>query len=138
MHNNTIDQLQVRLRAAREAAFEVHGALLEVTRRDYERDYGRVGDAATLLKLVTTEPAFAWLRPLTAAIADADALLASPDFDPDHLRVLVQAITQLLKADSEGAPFQRRYYAAIQASPDVAVTHCQANRRMRVTEVSWT
>lgn len=138
MHHNTTDQLQARLRAAREAAFEVHGALLEITRRDYERDFGRVSDAATLLKLVTTEPAFSWLRPLTAAIADADAVLASPDFEPDHLRVLVQAITQLLKADSEGAPFQRRYFAAIQASPDVAVTHCQANKRLRAVEVSWT
>lgn len=138
MYPKTNDHLQARLRAAREAAFDVHGALLETTRREYERDFGRVADAATLLKLVTTEPAFSWLRPLTAAIADADAVLASREPETGHLRVLVEAITQLLKADAEGAPFQRRYFNAIQASPDVAVVHCQASRRLRAVEVSWT
>ncbi len=130
--------LHARLHLAREAAFEIHGVLLEATRREYERDFGRVADAATLLKLVTSEPAFSWIRPLTAAIADADELLASSEPEPGHMRVLVEAITQLLKADAEGAPFQRRYHNAIQASPDVAVTHCQAIRRLRGITVTWT
>lgn len=137
-HTNT-EQLQIALRDAREAAFEVHGALLEATRRDYERDFGRVSDAATLLKVVTTEPAFAWLRPLTAAIADADALLADAEaMPPGHARVLLSAIGQLLSADLEGTEFQRRYCAVIQGSPDVAVAHGRAVGRLRRTPVSWT
>ena len=139
MHSNNIDHLHTALRDAREAAFDVHGALLEATRRDYERDFGRVSDAATLLKVVTSEPAFAWLRPLTAAIADADALLADPaNLPPGHARVLLAAIGGLLRADVEGTPFQRRYCAVIQASPDVAVTHGRALRSLRATAVAWT
>lgn len=138
MHTNDIDHLHAALRDAREAAFDVHGALLEATRRDYERDFGRVSDAATLLKVVTSEPAFAWLRPLTAAIADADALLADPARLPaGHTRVLLAAIGHLLRADVEGTAFQRRYCAVIQASPDVAVTHGKAAGRLRMVPVSW-
>ena len=133
------DHLQLALREAREAAFAVHGALLEATRREYERDFGRVSDAATLLKLVTSEPAFAWLRPLTAAIADADALLAAPSaIPPGHARVLLTAIGDLLRADIEGTAFQRRYCAVIQASPEVAVTHGRAMGRLRMGAVKWT
>jgi hypothetical protein len=133
------EQVHSALRQAREAAFDVHGALLQATRRDYEREFGRVADAASLLKVVTTEPAFAWLRPLTAVIADADALLADPTEQPaGHARVLLAAISALLHADVEGTPFQRRYCQAIQASPDVAVTHGRAVGRLRSGPVSWT
>jgi hypothetical protein len=126
------EQLQLALRAARDAAYDVHGALLEATRRDYERDFGRVSDAAALLKLVTSEPAFAWLRPLTAAIADADALLAEAgDMPVAHAKVLLAAIGDLLRADMDGTHFQKKYCAVIQASPDVAVTHGMALRQLR-------
>lgn len=124
------------LDATRTAALTVHAALLESTRRDYEREFGRVGDAATLLTLVTSEPTFAWLRPLTAAIADIDACLA--DRDPAALgraRVLETAVRGLLRADAEGTPFQRRYLEAIQASADVAVTHRQALTAMHARPV---
>ncbi|HRP07476.1 MAG TPA: hypothetical protein PLL69_03220 [Gemmatimonadales bacterium] len=140
MHNSS-DETMIRdsLRAARGAAFEVHGALLELVRRDYERDFGRVQDAMTLLKLATSEPAFAWLRPLTAAIADADAVLVEKhEHDVRHARVLLASITELLRADEGGSDFQRRYHAAIQASPDVAVTHCRAVQGMRNAMVRWT
>lgn len=134
----TTDQLHLALRDARDAAFEVHGALLEATRRDYERDFGRVSDAATLLKVVTSEPAFAWLRPLTAAIANADELLTAPDRMPaGHAKVLLAAIGDLLRADVDGTPFQRKYCAVIQASPDVAVTHGRAAGQLWSVPVSW-
>jgi hypothetical protein len=138
MTNSTHTQLERALRDARNAAFEVHGALLEATRREYERDFGRVSDAATLLKVITTEPAFAWLRPLTAAIADADAVLMDPaSVEPAHRRVLLAALGDLLRADEAGTAFQRRYCATIQASPEVAFAHGVAQRRLRQEVVSW-
>lgn len=135
------DETTIRdsLRAARSAAFEIHGALLELVRRDYERDFGRIEDAVTFLKVVTSEPAFAWMRPLTAAIADADAVLVDRHgTDIQHARVLLASIMELLRADEAGSDFQRRYHAAIQASPDVAVTHCKATAQMRSANVRWT
>jgi hypothetical protein len=138
-NTNHTDQLHLALREARDAAFDVHGALLEATRREYERDFGRVPDAATLLKVVTSEPAFAWLRPLTAAIADADELLTSPRQVPEgHARVLLAAIRDLLRADVEGTQYQRRYCAVIQASPEVAVVHGTAQRALRSVAIAWT
>lgn len=138
-NTNTNDQLQLALREARNAALDVHATLLEATRRNYERDFGRVPDAATLLKVVTSEPAFAWLRPLTAAIADADALLADPrGASIGHAKVLLEAIGTLLRADVEGTPFQRQYCETIQASPDVAVVHGRARTRLQSQQVRWT
>jgi hypothetical protein len=124
--------LRAALGDARTAALAVHGSLLDDTRRVYEREHGRIADAATLLTLLTSEPAFAWLRPLTAAIADVDACLADPE--PGALergRLLGTALQELLRADAAGSPFQRRYFATIQASPDVAVVHGKAMATMR-------
>jgi hypothetical protein len=129
-HSSAI--IRAALGDARTAAIAVHASLLDDARRAYERDHGRIADAATLLTLLTSEPAFAWLRPLTAAIADVDACLADPD--PEALergRVLGTALEALLRADAMGSPFQRRYFAAIQASPDVAVVHGQAMATLR-------
>jgi hypothetical protein len=52
--------------------------------------------------------------------------------------VLLSAIIQLLRADVDGSPFQRRYCAFIQASPDVAVAHGRAAVQLRSVPVSWT
>lgn len=127
MQHRDHDTLRATLGDARNAALAVHSSLLEASRRQYERDHGRIADAATLLTLLTSEPAFAWLRPLTAAIADADACLM--DHDPMAMvrgRMLATALRDLLRADAEGTPFQRRYHDIIQASPEVAVVHGQA------------
>jgi hypothetical protein len=124
--------LRADLGEARAAALAVHATLLEQARRQYERDHGRIADAATLLTVVTSDPAFAWLRPLTATIADVDACLVDPD--PGALgraRVLGVALRELLRPDAVGSVFQRRYHEAIQASPDVAVVHGKAMARLR-------
>jgi hypothetical protein len=124
--------IRTELGEARAAALAVHGSLLEQARREYEREHGRVADAATLLTVVTSEPTFAWLRPLTAAIADLDACLCDPE--PDAIgrgRVLGTALRELLRADALGSPFQRRYHSVIQASPEVAVVHGRAMATLR-------
>lgn len=131
-------ELTPTLRAARDAAVAIHGSLLEETRRGWEREHGRVQNGAILLKLVTTEPAFAWLNPLTALIADIDEVLhdGSPDA-MDRGRLLLTAVGDLLRANESGSYFQRRYYSAIQASPDVAVNHRRAMTEMRGRVVKW-
>jgi hypothetical protein len=53
---------------------DLHQALVDAMRRDYERTSGRLSDGEFLEALVN-DPAFAWLRPLTALIVRLDELL---------------------------------------------------------------
>jgi hypothetical protein len=122
------------LARARDAALAVHGELLAFAQRDYEREHGRVESGLALLRLVAEDPAFACLRPLTAMVASVDEALVDrePGTAARH-QVLLNAMVNLLRADAEGSEFQRRYFAAIQVSPDIAVVHRRAVRAMRAT-----
>lgn len=130
-YNTGPDRHEVK--SAREAALTVHATLLDLTRIQYEREHGRVGDGLSLWQLVANDPAFAWLSPLTSLIAGMDEVLVDKEARTGEARVLVNAVRDLLRADANGGPFQRRYFEAVQTSPDVAVVHRQAvqtlNRR---------
>ena len=67
MQNQTIatDALIARL-------LELHSALLDITRAEYEREHGAIQGSSAYLQLVTGDPAFAWLRPLSRLIVDLD------------------------------------------------------------------
>ncbi|HET9134777.1 MAG TPA: hypothetical protein VFN90_10760 [Gemmatimonadales bacterium] len=126
-HHSTAD-----LARARDAALAVHGELLSLVQREYEREHGRVESGLKLLRLVAEDPWFAWIRPLTAMVASVDEALVDPA--PAMLgrhQVLLAALADLLRADETGSDFQRRYFAAIQASPDIAVAHRRAVQAMR-------
>jgi hypothetical protein len=139
MQSDRANQLTGNLQAVRRAAIDVHGSLLELTRREYERENGRISDSATLLKLITTEPAFAWLNPLTALIADIDEVLHDHRLEArQRIPLLLRAVEDLLRADESGSYFQRRYLAAIQASPDVAVDHRRTISQLRSKPLTWT
>src|SRR5881227_2933042 len=56
---------------------EVHRALVQATRKSYERDTGKfAGAPAELLRLLTEDPYFAWLHTMSELIVDLDSLLA--------------------------------------------------------------
>lgn len=131
--------LQHTLITTRHSALAVHGALLETTRRGWERRHGRIADAATLLRLITDDPEFAWLDPLTTLIASLDE--AIHDGTPESLdrgRRLAQAIVDLLRADEVGSGFQARYYRELNASADLAVVAARARPGLQASPVSWT
>jgi hypothetical protein len=123
----------------RAAALEIHAALVETTRRAWERRHGRVAGGMALFKLVTEDPEFAWLAPLTSVISELDAALADPAPESvQRARLLVRALDDLLRADAEGGPFQSRYDRELQASPELAVTVARARRALRGPVVTWT
>lgn len=133
-----MSDLRNSLAQTRMSAFAVHGALLETTRRGWERRHGRIPDAATLLRLLTEDPEFAWLSPLTTLIASLDAALH--DASPEALgraQRLAQAIVDLLRADESGSTFQSRYFRELNASPDLAVVAARARPGLQALPVAW-
>jgi hypothetical protein len=102
----------------RQALLQLHRTLLEADRRDYERLRGRVSDGE-FLEAVLKDPYFAWLGPLTGAIALLDELEAD---GKEAGRDWLQRLRALL-TPAGGEDFHRRYEASLQRHPEVVVAH---------------
>ncbi|MES2525312.1 MAG: hypothetical protein V4617_21655 [Gemmatimonadota bacterium] len=116
------DQL-ARLEQARTSLLRVHRALLEVERARYEKVRGRIANNSAFLQLVISDPWFDWLRPMAQLVllidertSDKKSILGSVE-----AKALFDRARSLLRADIEGDAFQRLYYQAVQASPELAV-----------------
>ena len=66
---------QQRLATVREALLRLHKALLDSERASYEKAFGRIASSYQFLQLLTTDPWFAWLQPVTQLVAAMDELL---------------------------------------------------------------
>lgn len=104
----------------RENLLELHKTLLDAVRVDYEREHGRVETAGALLQLVVSDPAFAWLRPLSQLIVAIDEL--EPEAGPKVVGEMVEALVE------RDAKFSQTYRAWLQASPHVVMQHSKTMR----------
>jgi hypothetical protein len=112
-----------RLDGARDQLLRVHRALLETERARYERVRGRIATNSAFLQLVISDPWFDWLRPMAQLVLLIDERTSdkkSP-LGATEAKALLDRARALLRADSDGDAFQRLYYQAVQASPDLAV-----------------
>ena len=108
----------------RRQLLDLHRALVDSERREYERVRGRMTDRAFLEALIGA-PELAWLGPLTSLIVRLDEILEEPAHEA-ALQDCVAEIHKLLKPTPEGPPFQRKYAEAMQRSPEVVVAHGRA------------
>jgi hypothetical protein len=117
-----------RLTALREALMAVHKALLAIARADYEREHGVVGGPGGLLQLLIHDEAFAWLRGVSELAARADELIDEDEIPGAAVAAIARAATELLTPDEAGTGFAKKYFMAIQSSPDVVMAHAEARR----------
>jgi hypothetical protein len=110
----------------RRALLRLHKTLLDWERVAYERLNGRTSPSE-MLKAITTDPQFAWLRPLSELIIRIDVAL---DADREGQGVesldaneMAAQMRLLLIPDENGTSYQRRYYAALQDHPDAVLAH---------------
>jgi hypothetical protein len=121
-----------RLTALREALLHLHKALLESERISYEATFGPISSPYQFLHLVTSDPWFAWLTPVTQLIAAVDERLdAEGPVTAEAAAVLILEAGTLLVATAEGKGFSRHYDEALQRSPDVILAHATAARVIR-------
>lgn len=106
----------------RRGLLHLHKTLLDWERAAYDRDHGRT-PPGQLLKIVMTDPQFAWLRPVSELIVRIDGALdmESPESPFDVEAILNHA--RALVAPEEGSPYGQRYHAALQDSPDAVLAH---------------
>lgn len=121
-----------RLSALRAALLNLHKALLEAERISYEASFGQISSPYQFLHLVTQDPWFAWLTPVTQLITAVDERLESPEpLATDEVEALVRKARELLVATTDGEGFSRHYDEALQRSPDVIMAHAVAARIIR-------
>lgn len=122
------ERARALLEALREGLLGVHKALLPIARAEYEGVHGPIAGPGALLQLLIGDEAFAWLHPVSELAARADELLEEPAIPDAELSAIARAAAGLLAPDETGAGFAKKYFDAIQASPDVAIAHAHARR----------
>ncbi len=129
----TSEQEAIRLPLVelREALLRLHKVLLDSERVVYEKEIGPINSPNHFFQLLTNDPWFAWLRPISQLIVaidealDAEEPIASHDVDA----LMSQSVFLLIPAES-GGEFGVRYVAALQRDPRVVLAHAQVAKRI--------
>ena len=113
--------LRAALRDVSKLLLPLHRALIDAAKEDYAFAVGPVEKPAHLLQLLTDDPFFAWLKPVTALIVDIDEM-ARTDFLASDVAAIADRVDRLFgpKAD-EG--FSQQYVPMLQRNVDVAISH---------------
>jgi hypothetical protein len=116
----------------RNSLLALHKILLEVERVRYERTNGRINDMFQLLNLTINDPAFAWLRPLSALIVQIDEKLDDKDnpMTSAQAKAVRKEVRELLTPKQVGSDFQRNYHWALQESPDAVIAHSSTQKQI--------
>jgi hypothetical protein len=123
-----------RLMQLREALFQLHKALVDSERVSYEQNIGTIPSANHFLQLLTNDPWFAWLHPLSQLIVAMDEALdarAKIPLTNEAASALIQQTAALLVATETGEGFPRHYFDALQRDPDVVMAHAAAAKWFR-------
>jgi len=121
-----------RLEEVRQAVFVLHKALVDSERISYEQVVGTIQSPNHFLQLLTTDPWFAWLQPLSQLIVSMDEALDEKEPLTSTFVDAALKRTQLLLAPSETSEgFSRHYFDALQRDPDVIIAHSEVMKLFR-------
>jgi hypothetical protein len=116
----------------RAALQQLHKALLDSERASYEASFGRPISGYDFLHLLTSDPWFAWLAPVTHLLADLDAQLdAKQPLTPATVNAIAAQTRALLTPTETGEGFSRQYDEVLQRDPDVLFAHVSVFRQLR-------
>jgi hypothetical protein len=120
-----VSDFRTRLKTLRDGLLRLHKTLLELERAAYERDVAAITTTGQYLNLVMNDPAFLWLRELSAFIVICDEALAQkkpPLAEAEAERFMAQA-RSLLSPAEEGTGFARRYFEIMQRDAAAVLAH---------------
>jgi len=108
------------LRDVSKALLPLHRALIEAAREDYAFAVAPV-KPSQLLQLLTDDPFFVWLKPVTALIVNIDEM-ARTDFEASDILAIADRVDALFGAKAEGA-FSTQYIPMLQREVDITIGH---------------
>ena len=117
-----------RLISLRLALLKLHKTLLDMERREYEREHGYV-NTGELFRLVIDHAQFAWLHNISEFVVRIDEALAGEEAVTDVDSHVAISLARKIFAPSEvGDGFQKKYFDAIQSDPAVVMEHAELAR----------
>jgi hypothetical protein len=120
-----------RLASLREALFSLHKTLIDSERVSYEQTMGKIGSPNHFLQLLTSDPWFAWLQPLSHLVVAVDVALDEKEpLTAEALVALKKQASQLLVAEEIGEGFPKHYFDALQRDPDVVLAHARVMKSL--------
>jgi hypothetical protein len=120
------------LQELRDALLDLHKTLIDSERAVYETKVGPIQSPHHFLQLLSSDPWFAWLRPVSQLIVAMDeALDGREPLTSDSADALINESVFLLIPAERGGEFGERYMAALQRDPHVVLAHAQVARRIR-------
>jgi hypothetical protein len=126
MNNDSL--AREKLISLRLALLRLHKTLLEMERRDYEREHGHV-NAGELFRLVVDHAQFAWLHNISEFVVRIDETLAAKEpLTSEYTSVAFSLARKMFVPADSGDGFQRKYFAAIQQDPAVVIEHAELAR----------
>jgi len=118
------DARKGRLNEIRAALLDLHKALVVSERASYEKTVGPIQSSTRFLNLLTSDPWFAWLQPVSHLIVTIDERMESDEPLTDAMvESTIQETRTLLAPSEDGQGFARHYFEALQADADVVITH---------------
>ena len=123
--------LRGALREVSKLLLPLHRALIDLAKEDYAFAVAPV-KPAQLLRLLTDDPFFAWLKPVTSLIVDIDEM-ARTDFEAADVAAIVGRVERLFGAKAEET-FSAQYIPMLQRNVDIAIGHAalrKATARLR-------
>jgi hypothetical protein len=113
-----------RLRALRTVVLAMHKAALDAERGRYEQLHGPIGGPHQVLRVVMDDPFFAWLRPLSDFVIQADIRLSDKKvLLPSDVERFAEDLRSMVQSQSETDRFAVEYRRTLQDVPEVVVLH---------------
>jgi hypothetical protein len=116
------------LREISKLLIPLHRSLIDAARDDYTLAGNVVQGPTHLLGLITEDPFFAWLKPMTSLIVDIDEM-ARVDFEPAAAAAIAVRVDRLFGANVDES-FAERYVPILQRDIDVAVAHAAVRQAL--------
>jgi hypothetical protein len=117
-----------KLITLRLALLTVHKTLLNMERRDYEREHGAV-NTGELFRLVIDHAQFAWLHNISEFVVRIDETLAAEEpVTAEYTATAISLARKMFVPTESGDSFQKKYFDAIQRDPAVVIEHAELAR----------
>lgn len=114
-----------KLVALRLTLLRLHKTLLDMERREYERQNGHVS-TGELFRLVIDHQQFAWLHNLSEFVVRLDETLSGETpVTPEDTHSAIMLARKMFAPSESGDTFQKRYFDAIQRDPAVVMEHAE-------------
>jgi hypothetical protein len=117
-----------KLTELRTTLLTLHKTLLDMERREYEREHGHVS-TGELFRLVIDHQQFGWLHNISEFVVRLDETLAGEaPVTAQETRSAMGMARKIFVPSESGDAFQKRYFDAIQKDPAVVMEHAELAR----------